>query len=79
MATVSKCAIYRYFAGRRLENCKNLVDHDGSMRTGRSLATSEDFLDVGGVALGLVLFVLLIEATRVLAVIALASWRFASR
>jgi hypothetical protein len=49
------------------------------MRARWGLATGEYLLDVLNIALRLVLFVLLIESTRVLARIAFASWRFASR
>ena len=79
MATVPKSAIDGGFTGQWLEDRQDLFDHNGAMRARWGLATGEYLLDVLNIALRLVLFVLLIESTRVLARIAFASWRFASR
>ena len=52
------------------EHLQDFLDHNRPVRAGRSFAGSEDFGDGRGVALGLVLLILVFEASRVLARIA---------
>ncbi len=72
----AKRAIGDTIAGFRREDLQDLIDHDGPMCPGWSFAGLEDFGDGVGVTFGIVLFVFLLEPTRILSRIARAALMF---
>src|SRR5262245_2606098 len=65
MASITQRAINGEFAGSWRQNFEHLRHHNRPMRTGRRLAARDYLGDVGGVALGRVLFIFLGKVSRI--------------
>ena len=70
MPAIAERAIRRDLSALRRQRGQHFGDHDRPMRASRRLPGREDFSDGLGVSLRIVLFVFLVEATRVFAAIA---------
>ena len=70
VTAIAERAIHRDFSGLRGEDRQNFRNHDRSVRTRGSFSGREDLRDGLAIARGVVLFVFLLEAARILAAVA---------
>ena len=73
MAAVAERGVNGGFARLRGKDFEDFAQADGAMRASGGFAAGDDFLDVGGVALGLVFLVFVGEAARMRAGVANAA------